>query len=464
MSSIAPVYIPTFTSPVEAPLIATSFKEQIELLRSRIAPRTISKASVVILGAGPAGLLRAIEAVMHGNPVQVIEKRSEGGNGRINTVALTEAAISKLKDFAVYQYLLENSLIDGLYKDGSIHVRLTDLELAMKEVLSRLSPDPVITYDATVTAINDQAEKIAVVIASKGEELLIKDVDILVNTEGSRSTTNALLGIDRIQVLPSFPVVAAIYRDIRPKITGAISAAKYVGRSMGDIARTIYYQVQLIFLFIVLKNFRRQIIGAVTLSTPKQAYLGGAFSDGINARILTLQGSYLEKKRALEKASTPDEIARCKKDLKSAEAAYWKFASRWLHLSLAMANLIAILLRSESRYRPMALHRSLKKFEVVMIGADRAAVFSKRIKGTFVLLAGDAAATVDPATGLGCNTAISTGSFFTDLLSGFEEGSIDKETLLLQYENRMAERTKSIHHESKRTRAQYRPQDVSLIG
>jgi 2-polyprenyl-6-methoxyphenol hydroxylase-like FAD-dependent oxidoreductase len=464
MSGKVQLYIPTSIYAGLSPAIDTSFKEQIELLKSQIALRTSCKASVVILGAGPAGLLRAIEAVMNGNPVHVIEKRSEGRSGRINTVELTRETIAVLKKSAVYQYLIENKLIDSPRKDGSIHVRLTDLELAMKEVLTRLSPQQVVIYDARVTAINDQSEKISVMIAVKDRSLSIGGVDILVNTEGSRSTTNALLGIGRTQVLPSFPAITAIYRDTRPKITGGISAVRYVGRSIGDVARTIYYHVQLIFLLIVSKNFRSQIIGAVILSTPKQAYIGGAFSDEINAKMLALQGSFCEKRSALQRASTPDEIARCKKEFKTAEADYWKFASRWIHLSLAMANLIAILLRSESRYRAMALHRSLKKFEVVMIGADRAAAFSKRIKGTFVLLAGDAAATVDPATGLGCNTAINTGVFFTDLLSGFEQGSVDKESLLLEYENGMSERTSYIHYESKRIRAQYRPEDVSLIA
>jgi hypothetical protein len=115
-----------------------SFRETIETLKAKIAASD-EKPKVVILGGGPAGLMRAIQSISNGNPTLVIEKRAENASGRANTVALTSDTIKMLKYCGIYQYLMENKWIYPPNASGIVCVRLGDLEKAMKAVLQELN-------------------------------------------------------------------------------------------------------------------------------------------------------------------------------------------------------------------------------------------------------------------------------------------------------------------------------------
>jgi len=230
--------------------VAETFKVRIEQLKKQLSPNN-HKPLVVISGAGPAGLLRAIQSIINGNPTQVIEKRSQDNPGRENTVALTETSIKILQHFGIYAYLIENKLIYPPNKGGFICARIKDLEKAMKKVLEELSPQSVITYDSTIVAIDTSTDKIRLSTQSSTEEqLTIADVGIFVNAEGAKSSTNGLLNINRKQVLPPTPAIVAIFRDDRPDITSFSSFFVYIGITLYQLAITIYYHTIFLFQFL----------------------------------------------------------------------------------------------------------------------------------------------------------------------------------------------------------------------
>lgn len=414
-----------------------SFQERMKELRDRMNSASNHKPSVVISGAGPAGLIRAIQSISNGNPTVLIEKRGDDIQGRINTVHLRPVTVAMLRYCGIYQYLMENKLIFPPKADGSIMVRLTDLEKAMKAVLKEISPSFAIQYHTKIEDIDAQTEKINLTLENSEtkEKRAIKKVDILVNAEGKGSSTNPLLGIERTEVLPSIPVIAAVYKDKRPKIQGIGSFFKFVGKSIAYLAITIHYHVQFFFKFLFSKKFRNCFTGSLILKTPKQNYVGAGLSDKINGRLQLL------------KAAAASKGAGSKE-----EKEYKNFAKKWIGYSICLANLIA----NKVPHFCKGTHRSLAKFEIIKIGADHANQFCKSIHQTSVLLGGDAGATVDPTTGLGCNTAIQSSVDFLDFIWDSDK-EISPNTLLKEYSERATKRIKDIHIASIQARALYRP-------
>lgn len=438
--------------------IEGSYRERIGELKTQMKANSPDKPEVVILGGGPAGLMRAIQSLANGNPTTVYEKREAEALGRENTVALTEVTIHMLKYCGIYQYLQENRLIYPPNKGHYISVRLTDLEKAFKTVLKDLTDDPIIHYGSKVIAVDSTKEKLELIIESvDGQKSRIGQIDILVNAEGSRSTTNALLNIKRVEVLPEVPVIATLFKDRRPKIRGLGSFFKYVGKSVVYLARTIHYHTQFLFKFLLSKKFRGEFRGALTLKTPGQTYLGSGLSDKVNQKIFNLKEAVEKKEQVLKSATTEKEIKICKKELKRAEKKYRSFVKRWINMSLCFSNAISLgakIIGDKSLYLYRSGHKSLHKFELVKIGADRADAFCKKINKTSVLLAGDACATVDPVTALGGNGAIQSSTAYLDFIWDYDTGK-PQDKLLESYHEAQKETVDYVHKSSKQAREMY---------
>ncbi|KAF3362497.1 hypothetical protein PHSC3_000970 [Chlamydiales bacterium STE3] len=438
-----------------------SFAERMQFLKNNMRIRSYDKPTVVILGAGPAGLIRAIISVCEGNPTTVIEKRPENAPGRLNTVAIDKHAVSILKNFGVYQYLLENKLIYPARENEGIDVRLGELEQALKMVLEKISPEPIIQYDSQVLKIATQSKKIALSMQSTNREHTLSDIDVLVNAEGARSSTNSLLGIKRKEVLQSIPAITAIYQDNRPEIQNVSSLLKSTRTSVFSIAYTINYHIQFLFRSILSKKFRQQICGVIILKTPKQNYIGCGFSAEVSDRIFSLKKIAMEKKEAIEKAKSSSEKKDCEREFKIAEKQYHSFSRRWIHLSLCFANMAALI----SFFRrdlslPFVYHHNLKSFDVVKIGADKAEKYCTTLGESDVLLAGDASATVDPVTGLGCNTALRSYYDFQDYL---RDRTLSQKAALENYNHNNEQRVERIHSISKEARRLYRREMMASL-
>jgi flavin-dependent dehydrogenase len=436
---------------------------------------------VVILGAGPAGLMRAIESLVRGNETIVVEKRAEGQEGRFNTVALTEDTVQQLTQYGIYQYLLENGSIFPPTKWGYMSVRIGDLEAAMKAVIDQLSPNrPVICYDTRVVAVDQTASKVSLSLQQTGnsQRSQIGNIDILVNAEGAKSSTNELLGIGRITVLPKVPVIAAIFEDTRPAIVGVCSLVQYVAQTLVNLAVSIYYYTIFFFKAIFQGEWvfgsDRTIAGALILTTPNQNYLGCGFTDEMSKRLIALKQVRDAKKQVLNQleATAPngENTENARKEFLEAEEAYNGLAEYWIKLSFCAANIFALardiynFFGTETRgfyHFNRAAYLPLKNFQLIEIGADRAIHSSAQYGETAYLIAGDALATVDPTTGLGCNTAVKTSKLFKTFLEGVEAGTA-QDQLLQNYNNSVQVVVDRIHDESIAKRRIYRPDAVRV--
>jgi 2-polyprenyl-6-methoxyphenol hydroxylase-like FAD-dependent oxidoreductase len=438
------------TNTPEIKEIQGTYSERIQELKDKMLPQEETKQTVVILGAGPAGIRRAITSIMNGNPTHIIEKRSENCPGRINTVRLEGETIQDLREIGVYQYLLEHKLIFPALKDGdystTMEVRLGDLEEALKAVLKELRPEQEICYSSTLSEINRDNPLLSLTVESTDKQRkIIENVGILLNAEGSRSSTNALLGIDRVSVLPNKPAIAAIFQDRRPRINSFRTFFQYIGISIAYVAKTVYYHTLFIFKYIFCRSFRRECLGVI-LRTPGQVYMGCGFSSEVDSRIMKLKSDIALKTEALSKATTKKEKQKCEKAVKSAKNRYESFLKMRANLGLCAVNFINLFTRPKGE-KVTSKHLSYVSCHAIEIGADHASQFAIKNRKSAILLAGDAAATVDPSTGLGCNTALQSNAEFATFLEKTNYVGIKEN--IEAYAESIQKRVEFIHNESK---------------
>lgn len=397
---------------------------------------------ILISGSGPAGLIRAIEAAAQGYSVRLLEMRSESSSGRENTVDLDSAAIYTLNAYGIIDFLTKNSLI---FPSSQV-VRLQDLEYALKTTLAELTGELLISYDTTITKVEASASGTQVIVKSGNKEK-VHQPNILVVVEGGKSTTNSMLGVGRQNFLEKIPVIAAIFEDKRPKNPKSLKlkAARF--------SLTFYYH--LLFCVNVIQfisaacfnsafrmpknltgnlkiNPKSKIAGAIPLATPGQNYCGIALNKQETERLSLLDKKIKELKIAGEFKSAAKVERTFNKKLK--KYAYFGFTAFKLFAPIKLTFL------------------PFKRAQWIHIGADKADV-AAGIKGNMTfLLAGDSLATVDPSTGRGCSTAISSVHDFSDFLLTRD---------LEKYKKKCDLQTKLNHEESQRCRQSYRPDLVA---
>lgn len=451
-----------------------SFGERIAALKQerQIALRRGGQlSSIAIFGGGPAGLTRAIDALISGNPVSVFEKRKDDGKGRENVVHLKMDSMPLLRYYGVYQYLFENNYIFAADQEG-FSVRIKDLECAMKAVMSELSPDPVIKYDSYLERITNHPHGRAdLVLMSEGRQIHLNSVDVVVVVEGKNSSTNEnLFHNRRISVLPSLPVIAAIFKDTRPKVTGIQTLCEYAGQTMSNTAVSVYYYTLFFFKCIFqgehIFNPDRRIAGSLILQTPNQHYVGCGLSKEETKEMDRLSQKLAHAKSELAAArrrnGLSEEIVVLDKKVSDAQVEWEGYIHYWAAMGFCFANILNIFLfitrQSDLRkgVSGIASWQPLHHFFIAEIGADKSNSFSGRIGETSYLIAGDTLATVDPTTGLGCNTAIQTTVDFHHYISGMNSRE-NIGTLQLAYNARCEEVISNIHTQSRIFRRAYRP-------
>lgn len=313
---------------------------------------------VVIVGAGPAGLINAIVSIKKGNPTLIIEKRSEHAATRKNTILLGTNATSILIEHGIYDYLIKENLIFPP-SDGVLTVRLGDLEKAMKNCIFSLTNQKVIHYDSEVESISDH-----ILVRTKEKTLLLYP-DILVIADGAHSPTALLLNITRCPILPSLHVATAIFRDNRSIIYNFFCCHYH----------RIHFWYEKIFHKEKLENSRRKIRGALTLQTPGQNYVGYTLREN--------------------------------KQLK-----------KWAHLSFFFCKEHAFThpQRKKIKWLP------LEELNETLINVDKADKACGTIGNTLFFLVGDALATFDPVSAQGCQTALKFSKNFSKILEGWNKG------------------------------------------
>jgi len=351
-------------------------------------------------------------------------------------------------------------------------VRLKDLEQGMKAVIRELSPGrEIIHYETTVQEINQNNPKASLSLRSGDVISQISDVDLIVNAEGSGSSTNKLLGIGRMQYLPKLSVISAVFVDNCPKITGLGSFLEAARKKFMQTATSVYYCAIFLFRFIFmgerLVNNSRCIAGAVAFSTPGQTYVGTGLSATESAKLMILKNKVEEKREEVKKNQNPALAVRLEKELAARELELNSFVRYWASLSLCVPNLITSIVKIASAIQRVSYpvqtssRFPLRETSVFEIGADKANEYTREMNETAYIVCGDAMVTVDPVTGLGANTAIRTVKSFKEVL-GRMALNIPVSDVLLQYNVSSAETVTNLHRQSLQARRSYRPDAVNV--
>jgi hypothetical protein len=456
-----------------------TFRERIVALRQE---RTVAlgqhrnPVSIAILGGGPAGLMRAINALVSGNRPTIFEKRENNANGRENVVHLKIESLALLKYYGIYQYLLENHLIFAEDPD-SFSVRIKDLEAAMKVVISELTQDPVIQYNSQLERIVERPNDKADLIVRQGGQTLTICPDVIIVVEGKNSSTNEnLLHNRRVAVLPALPVIAAIFKDNRPKVTGVLTLCEYVGRTLWNTVVSVYYYALFFFKCCFqgehIFNSNRRIAGALILQTPNQNYLGCGLSKEETKEMLRLSQNLTHAKSEVQAArnrrASPKEIADLEQKETKAKAEWQAYIKYWTAMAFCFSNILSLILRIAGQTgirrgsSGIASWQPLDNFFVAELGADKSERYSGTIGRTSYLIAGDTLATVDATTGLGCNTAIQTVVDFYQYILGLNSGE-NVATLQQTYNNSCDNVISHIHTQSRMYRRAYRPDALQPV-
>lgn len=188
----------------------------------------IGKSKVVILGAGIAGLMRAILAICNGNEVFVVEKRAKNQEGRLNALMLTSPTVEVLKEYGVYQYLEEHKLLGSSPNTERFPCSVTihDLETAMKAVIDCIrAGKQIVLYQTQVERVITTAKRsINLILRTEGQgQSGLHDVDVMVVAEGAKSSTlEKIIKGRRVEVLQPVPVIGGIFKTSQ-KTDGSFS-------------------------------------------------------------------------------------------------------------------------------------------------------------------------------------------------------------------------------------------------
>ena len=405
----------------EIPPPLPEITSKVSQLKSRMAENQSEsrarKSSVVILGGGTAGLMRALVSLVNGNPTQVIEKRAADLKARDNIVTLLEESFDLLDDYGILEYLHQNQLIKkNIYRRPfntypSIDVRICDLELAIKMIINQLDPH-AISYSSEVESHelkegHDISLKIRSIIKTDEIKSRIENcVDVLVISEGSKSVSNKRILNNRyIRYLKPIPTVLVNFT--MPGENDIFSPISYFLRGLWFLVSKI--------TSLCLNRFRQpQQVGAFTqFKIPNQCDSSASLSNTeikeinrLKSKMIQAEGSELE--------------AQAKKDFED----YLVHKARIAGAAHSIVTFVTAIQRGD-----MGLLNTIPswhaKAQVKIFDATlrKAETLAKVLGNTLCLVAGDAAVTADSVTSLGCTTAISTAKQFLRSLKARDSGT-----------------------------------------
>lgn len=390
------------------------FQERIENLRAlrnlnqRMGPT--SDNLTLIVGAGPAGLIRAISTVVQGLRTVVLELRPEDAPRRPQIVVTrSQTVIGLLEQLGVIDYLYKENRIFplGLLR---LEVSLADLELAFQAVLRAIAPDDsslTMHYGARVVRI-DQADGRAHVIASKsGGENLSFSPRLIVIADGRRSPTSALLGISRCGQFYSHTGIIAIFRARE----GGLSLG---GRWLGEMASKLNYA----FHRYVSRKGAGLMAGTI-LQVPGHHYLGLDLARDEEMRLRAAVS------RARELHSSAENVTQngLTELLETDELR--RLVRFWCRYGFEAIRTHPIGSAPPTGGRPISwLPLDMQFAGPIEVVSDRADSFCGHIGETFVMIEGDAQFTIHPGSAYGCTKALLSARLFDFLLrarrSGFD--------------------------------------------
>lgn len=357
-----------------------------------------SDYSVLIVGAGPAGLVRAISAVLQGIKTIVLELRPENAPRRPQIVVIrSQTVIALLERLGVIDFLFKEDRIFPLGR-LRLEVSLGDLELAFRTVLRALAPDDsalVMHYGVKVVRI-DQDGRLARVLASDGGAELSFSPKLLVIADGRHGRTSALLGISRRDQFHSHTGIIAIFR------AGEKALSRW-DRLFGEIGSKFNY----VFHRFVSGRGAGLLAGTI-LQAPGHHYLG---LDLARDEEMRLRDAIARARKAHAGAEYNDSSATPDTDELRRMVLFWcryGFEAIRMHPRGAAPS---------TGGRPISWLPLDPQFAApIEVVSDRADVFCGHIGQTFVMLEGDAQFTIHPGSAYGCTKALLSARLFDFLL------------------------------------------------
>jgi 2-polyprenyl-6-methoxyphenol hydroxylase-like FAD-dependent oxidoreductase len=405
-----------------------------DLKQQREESKKGKKLRVAILGAGPAGLIRGIQSLLEGHITFLIEKRSKESAARENALLIREENVALLKKYGIIDYLTEKKLIFPS-KKSFIYVSLKNLEIALKAVIHEIGPETII-YDSQLAKIEEMPRgKVNLVIEkTNSEQIYLDSIDVIINAEGAHSRTKKELF--QHQNLPVLPPVLGLAAFFKP-LTNETHAFVKLFKRCTHLVNLTYYHMAFLCVFVSqglsFRSDKRKVAATALVKTPRQIYLGSILSIQKTEKLKSLS----EEKRKI-------------------------FLKRWSYISLWYANYFKLqaLLTKRKNIGHFAFSLPFSHVEILEAGAERAATLCLKIGNTGYLMAGDAVATVDPMTGLGCNSALRSSCHFLTFIQKLTSGE-EIDSLLLEYDLGMRNEIELIHQASILIRQTYRPDTIT---
>jgi hypothetical protein len=360
-----------------------------------------SDYSVLIVGAGPAGLVRAISAELQGLPTAVLELRPESAPRRPQIVVIrSKAVITMLERLGVLDFLFKEDKIFPLGR-LRLEVSLADLELALCAVLRAVAPDDsalAMHYGVNVVRI-DQAGGLARVLASDGRAHLSFSPKLLVIADGRHGRTSGLLGISRREQFHSHTGIIAIFR------AGDKGLSRW-DRMFGQIVSKLSYA----FHRFVSRRGAGLLAGTI-LQAPGHHYLGLDLARDEEMRLRDAIAGAKKPQAGAENNERDQTAAPPETDELRRMVLFW-----------ARYGFEAIRARPQGAApstggRPIPWLPLDPQFATAIeVVSDRADVFCGHIGKTFVMLEGDAQFTIHPGSAYGCTKALLSARLFDLLL------------------------------------------------
>jgi hypothetical protein len=400
-ASRAPVELPVRRSREEHEARYRQYVERLRALRRlNLRNRQARDHPVLIVGAGPAGLIRAVSAVLRGLPVTVLELRPEQAAKRPQIVVIrSHAVIALLEQIGVIDFLFMENRIFPLGR-LKLEVSLADLELAFVAILRAVAQDEPafsIHYGTTIERI-EQADGLARVHALRADGTPLSfSPRLIVIADGRHSPTSALLGISRIDRFHSHTGIIAIFR--------AAEGLAPHRRWAGELASKLNYA----FHRYVSRKGRGLLAGTI-LQVPGHHYLGLDLARDDELRLRDA----LARSRAAQ--SSTNEAPNGSADIAATDEVRG-LIEFWSNYGFEAIRTKPVGTAPHTGGRPISWLPLDPQFAMpIEVVSDRADAFCGHIGETFVLIEGDAQFTIHPGSAYGCTKAFLSARLFDFVL------------------------------------------------
>lgn len=376
----------------------------------------------LIVGAGPAGLIRALYFKLQNQNFEIIEKRSNDKTPRPNTLTLGKWEPRELEIlfFLGVIPLLESKASFGHNNPNYMEVKVGDLEEALESVLCKLneniSPVQFDTEIKRVTKENDRA--VVHMINRHTQEKTTLSPSSLIITDGFKGTTKELIGISRIDLAKPTLVAFSIFKQAIQKQESKDKPSSIQYRFLNGIKGSLVVARVLGETLLLNKNAEQAYASSMEggpsgiSRLPDQDYLFRVLKreeQNIVEENYKNEITKLDQKIKRQEEKNTSKTLQKKEDLKTLKNKKMTELKNYLNQKSKDAHGVLDFLQSVYHPEGHKMGDAPKEItdsvlvDTIISKAERSLV---QIGGIPCLVRGDACHTTDPYTGTGCKTAI----------------------------------------------------------